>query len=145
MRISSSHVTIRGPDFLQAEGIMPYDEEVPAPPATGRKRRASRSQADAPEAGPRHKRARATPADSDATPQAASQADVKPSAAELAANDGADRPRELRSSRRAKSERQGPDEGVIDLTEGEVKREHSPIRLPAAHIGGIIDLTSDDE
>lgn len=115
---------------------MQHDEEVPVLPTAGRKRRASSSQPNAPEAGPRRKRAKAPPPDAP---------DAKPSAAQLAANDGNKRPRELRSSRRVKRERQGPDRGVIDLSGGEMKRENSPICLPVAHIGGVIDLTLDDE
>ena len=121
---------------------MPHDEEVPAPLAPDRKRYSTSSQVDEPEQGSRPKRARTTPAHMGTS--ANSQADVKPSIAPLAANDGDERQRP-RSSQGFKNKRQGTSGDIIDLTEGDVKREHSPIRLPAAHIGGVIDLTLEDD
>lgn len=121
---------------------MPHDEEVPAPLAPDRKRCSTSSQVDEPEQGSRPKRAKTTPAHMG--PPAISQADVKPSVSPLAANDGDDRQRP-RSSQDFNNEQQGPRMDIIDLTEGDVKREHSPIRLPAAHRGGVIDLTLEDD
>ena len=131
-------------EFLQAEGIMPHEEEVPAPPALERKRRATRSQVDEdePGSGARRKRARTSPANE--VPPTEAREDVKPTTDHPAADEVDDR-RQRRSSRGVKHERQDPDGGVIDLTAGDVKRERSPIRLPAAHIGGVIDLTLGDD
>ncbi|KAH9933764.1 uncharacterized protein B0H18DRAFT_600898 [Fomitopsis serialis] len=47
------------------------------------------------------------------------------------------------SSRRVKREQQDPNEDVVDLTRGNVKRERSPTSLQSN--GGVIDLTLDDD
>ena len=112
---------------------MPHDEVLPAPPASDRKRRSTQSQ----ESGSRGKRARTIPAG--LAPPANSEADAKPPISQLAANDGVDRPQSRSGG--VKDERRTSGGNVIDLTQGDVKREHSPIRLPAAHLGGVIDLT----
>ncbi|KZT71922.1 hypothetical protein DAEQUDRAFT_763413 [Daedalea quercina L-15889] len=144
----------RSKEFLQAEGIMPSNERTASDgqeqaPA-GRKRRAAQLYAVLPEAGPSRKRARGSPSaaetsQKDIKPCVARNEDANASGYEFGSVEGRAQAtgRTLHSTRRVKHEWRDPGANIIDLTEGEVKREGSPIRLEAT--GGVIDLTQDED